>query len=141
MINGLLLISTRFVQHRNAFQEINWRHALIIGIFQVAAILPAISRSGITISLGLLMGLNHRDAFDFSFLLAIPITLGAAAFELVKMDFSTISVVAVLLAILSGGAVSFLMLTFLRKLVLGKYFYIFAFYCWTIGILVVLFLR
>lgn len=52
--------------------SITWKDALVIGLFQVLAVFPGTSRSGITITAGLMLGLNRRAASRFSFLLAIP---------------------------------------------------------------------
>ncbi len=139
LINGLLLFSTYLFKRRKGSREIGWQDALLIGVAQILAILPAISRSGVTISAGLLLGLDRKDAFDFSFLLAIPITLGAAIFEMSKIDFSVLPVLPVLLGVALAGGFGFMMLSLLRGLVLRQCFYIFSLYCWAIGILVLLF--
>ena len=68
------------------FEQINWGKALVIGITQGLAIAPGISRSGLTISAGLFMGLNRNVATSFSFLLSIPTILGVTCFELWHMD-------------------------------------------------------
>ena len=63
------------------------KKALIIGFFQCLALIPGTSRSGITITAGLLLGLRAREASRFSFLLAIP-TIGAIALaELIRVSF------------------------------------------------------
>lgn len=65
-------------------EKLNWRGAALIGISQCLAILPGVSRSGITMTSALLVGLNRRQAAEFSFLLSIPTILGAAALATVK---------------------------------------------------------
>ena len=62
--------------------ELGMGSAVAIGISQAAALLPGISRSGITMVAGLVRGLNHEDAADFAFLLATPIILGAGLYKL-----------------------------------------------------------
>ncbi|MFC4324205.1 undecaprenyl-diphosphate phosphatase [Litchfieldia salsa] len=63
---------------------ITYRQALLIGLFQCIALWPGFSRSGSTISGGVLLGLSHRAAADFTFIMAVPIMLGASALSLVK---------------------------------------------------------
>jgi len=65
-------------RQRGQIGEPGWGHALLIGAAQVLAIVPGTSRSGITISAGLLLGLSRTSAARFSFLLAIPTIAGAA---------------------------------------------------------------
>jgi undecaprenyl-diphosphatase len=63
-------------------QQVNIRDATIIGIAQSAALLPGISRSGITMVGGLLRGMTHEEAVRFSFLLATPIILAAGVYKI-----------------------------------------------------------
>ena len=71
-----------FFHNFEGFEELTWRKALLIGSIQGLAIVPGLSRSGLTISVGLLMGLNKNVATSFSFLLSIPAILGATLIEL-----------------------------------------------------------
>lgn len=64
--------------------EITYRQALIVGLVQCVSLWPGFSRSGSTISGGILVGLSHRAAADFTFLMAVPIMLGASALSLYK---------------------------------------------------------
>ncbi|WP_425460166.1 undecaprenyl-diphosphate phosphatase [Laceyella sacchari] len=65
--------------------QITYKHAIGIGLFQCVAVLwPGFSRSGSTISGGVLMGLSHRAASDFTFIMAVPIMLGASTVSLLK---------------------------------------------------------
>ncbi len=137
-LNGILLFLTRFTTPDR--KRLNLFRTLLIGLIQATAILPAISRSGTTISLALLLGINRTQAFEFSFLLALPITLGAAAFELLKIDFSQLSLFAVVGGIVVAGVTGFLMLVALRRLIVTRNFYLFGIYCWLIGILTLIIL-
>lgn len=77
---GLILLSTRLAQNR--MRSLTTRNALLIGIGQALAILPGISRSGTTISTGMLLGVAPARAAEFSFLLAIPAIAGAAVLDI-----------------------------------------------------------
>ena len=64
--------------------EVTYRQAFLIGLFQCLSLWPGFSRSGATISGGVLLGLCHRAAADFTFIMAVPIMFGASAVSLLK---------------------------------------------------------
>jgi len=75
---GLILyLVDKYHTHRKNLRQISWRDSLLIGLSQAAAVIPGVSRSGATITAGLAMGLNRQSAARFSFLLSMPIILGA----------------------------------------------------------------
>lgn len=80
LITALFLLSTKFSKAQK--DTISWSDALIIGIAQAVALFPGISRSGFTISAGLLRKLKPEIAYKFSFLLALPAILGAVILQL-----------------------------------------------------------
>lgn len=67
-----------------ALDALTYREALWIGVFQSFALFPGFSRAGATIGGGVLVGLSRTAAAEFSFLLAVPVMLGATAFDLAK---------------------------------------------------------
>lgn len=75
-ITGILLIIAS-LDLKMEKQELNYKNSLIIGIAQIFSIFPGISRSGTTISTGILLGLKEKTALKFSFLMSIPIIFGA----------------------------------------------------------------
>ena len=87
-VNGILLAVAEYLRRRAPVVEeeddariartVSWRDAAIVGTLQAGALVPGISRSGMTMGGGLLVGLSHRDAARFAVLLATPI-IGAAA--------------------------------------------------------------
>jgi undecaprenyl-diphosphatase len=125
----------------NDLRQMSGRDALIIGLCQCGALIPGISRSGITMVGGLLRGLRHEAAAHFSFLIATPIILGAAVLEIPKMfrqpDSGSITGLA-LLAGLVAGIVAFISVWFLMRYFKKHDFQAlnpFAYYCWAIGVL------
>lgn len=68
----------------NSLDEITYKNAFIVGLVQCLSLWPGFSRSGATISGGVLMGLNHRVASDFTFIMAVPIMAGASFISLLK---------------------------------------------------------
>lgn len=115
--------------------------ALLIGVFQGIAIIPGISRSGTTISAALFRDLDRETAVRYSFLLAVPVILGAALLEardIITGANEVVSLIPVTLgtiaAFLSGV---FAIKTFIRVLNKGRLYY-FSYYCWLAGSLVIL---
>lgn len=77
-LSGLvLLIVAVYSPRRKAFENFGYRDAFFVGCAQVFALLPGISRSGMTLAAGILIGLKEREAAKFSFLMSVPIIFGA----------------------------------------------------------------
>lgn len=85
---ALLMIAADLFRPRTpkvlSVDQITHGQAFLIGLFQCIALWPGFSRSGSTISGGVLLGLNHRAASDFTFIMAVPIMLGASFLSLLK---------------------------------------------------------
>ena len=111
--------------------------ALAIGLAQGLAITPGVSRSGLTISVGVMLGLNREMAARYSFLLSIPAIVGALILQLGDPRGNTIGLPALgagfLTALLSGLVALKILLSLVRK---GRLHY-FAYYCWLIGLIVI----
>ena len=95
VIGALLMIAAdRFAPKRasvDTVDQITYKQALGIGLFQCLSIWPGFSRSGSTISGGVLLGLSHRAAADFTFIMAVPIMAGASLISLMKnLEYFTI---------------------------------------------------
>ena len=91
IIFGILLYTAQLRKGKEDLDSVNLKQALIIGLFQCLALIPGTSRSGITITAGLFLGLSATAASRFSFLLAIP-TIGAIALaELIRISFIDIT--------------------------------------------------
>ncbi|MGG6311988.1 undecaprenyl-diphosphate phosphatase [Paenibacillus macerans] len=88
VLGALLMIAAdRFAPKRakvETVDQITYKQAFTIGLVQCLSIWPGFSRSGSTISGGVLLGLSHRAAADFTFIMAVPIMAGASAISLVK---------------------------------------------------------
>ena len=107
--------------------------ALLIGLVQGAAITPGLSRSGVTITTGMLLGLEPDMAFRFSFLLSIPAILGALALEVFHGSGNYPEWQVVAAGFFSAFVIGWIALRILRSLVdRGKLFY-FAPYCFVLG--------
>lgn len=131
LLTGAVLFLTRFPQKGN--REPGLACGLLTGVFQAVAVLPGVSRSGMTISAGLFRGVDRAAAARFSFLLSVPAILGAAVLELPKAEWNTpIGVLA------AGFAVSALVgygsLRLLVRFVQAGALHRFCWYCWAVGI-------
>ena len=144
VVVGMGLIATGFLlflsERRKGERALNWLDSLLIGIAQGIAIIPGVSRSGATISTGLLHRISRETAFKFSFLLSIPAVLGATVEE--SGDLGLLIGEEALIALVLGVAVSmivgYMSLRLLQKLVLKQRFHWFAFYCWAAGAIIII---
>ncbi len=103
---GLLLWVADFSASRHRhLNSLTWGQALIIGLAQVLALIPGTSRSGITMTAGLFLGLDRESAARFSFLLSIPVILGAGALS--AIDLMALEEAVDWQALLYGAAFSF----------------------------------
>jgi len=124
-------------------EDMKWYDGLFIGIMQAIAILPGISRSGATISGALFRKLDRDFAARFSFLLSIPIILGAVVLhsrDLFKGSEQTsysISAIAVIAGTLTAAVVGFFAVKFMIKIIKEKSLYGFAIYTGVLGILII----
>ena len=138
LVTGGVLFGTRFSQPQG---KTSWVRVFLVGIGQAIAILPGISRSGATIASGLYLGMERKEAFEFSFLLAIPAIAGAFLLEFRKVDLAVFSppalAVGMVAAFLAGLAALFL----LARAVAGRKLHWFGFYCWLAGLATILFVR
>ncbi|CAG0933108.1 undecaprenyl-diphosphatase [Thermoflexales bacterium] len=82
---GLMLAAERFGQRTRDLKQLTWLDAIIIGVWQILAMLPGVSRSSATVSGGMLRHFNREDAARFSFLMSIPALLGAGVVALKEL--------------------------------------------------------
>ncbi len=139
--NGLIIATTFFIR-RKSVKKITFLIAVFIGVSQVFALMPGISRSGVTISTALLLGVMHNEAAKFSFLLAIPGLLGAGFFQIINIDISSnISLISLMIGFISAATTGYFVINFLLQLISKGKFYYFSFYCIFISIVSYLFLN
>ncbi len=141
-LNGLLLIwAGRRKPSEGAYLNLSLRQALLIGLFQAAALLPGISRSGTTIAAGLAVGLRRDAAATFSFLLAVLAISGACVLELGTLSAVGLNgttpeslAIGVLVSFVVGLAALWWLTVWLRK---GR-LHLFAYWCFAVGAAVVI---
>lgn len=140
IFTSLFLFSTKFIKESvKKLNKASLADGLFIGLFQSLAILPGISRSGSTVVSGLWRGLKRKDAFKFSFYLAIPAILGAQILEIKKLiEIANGMMASYLLGFISAMLAGVLSLKILKKMVIkGKLAY-FAIYCFAVGSMVII---
>ncbi|MCD7945976.1 MAG: undecaprenyl-diphosphate phosphatase [Clostridiales bacterium] len=142
LITGLLLfISDRLAKGRKTVRSATLVDVLLVGCAQAVATVPGLSRSGATISAGLLLGFDRKFAVRYSFLLSIPAVIGANLLSLVEafqagIDWSLLPVyiVGVCVAAMSG----YFAIGVVKKLTDQGRFGSFAYYCWGVGALTII---
>ncbi len=130
-----------FDNRRKENRPLNHFDAVLIGVAQGIALIPGVSRSGVTITTGLLRKVDKQSAFAFSFLLFIPAVLGATiltAAEAQNLATANVDTAAVFFGLAITVIVGYFSLRLLRNIVLKGRFHLFAFYCWAIGFIVLL---
>lgn len=141
LVTAALLLISEYARRKKeqTLTAMSWGHALLIGVAQMLAIAPGLSRSGATIAAGMLLGYRREEAARFSFLLSVPIILGSGGYQLLKLAngegggtpllFSLVGLVA---AALTGFAAISGLLYLVRRHSLWP----FAIYCALLGTLV-----
>jgi undecaprenyl-diphosphatase len=134
-ITGAVLMATRFVERGRV--NVTLAVALAIGTIQGAAIFPGISRSGVTISLALLLGIRQRQAVTFSFLLSVPAILGAAlitGIEALDRPFgSGVLYANMAFATFCAGAVGYVCIGLVHRATEDRWWHRFAWYLWALA--------
>ncbi|MBR3210992.1 MAG: undecaprenyl-diphosphate phosphatase [Bacilli bacterium] len=123
--------------------QITYKQALQIGIFQLLALIPGTSRSGSTIIGGLIIGLERATAAEFTFFLAIPVMAGASLLKLFKylkagFVFSGLQMGVLIVASITAFVVSMFVIKFLINYIRKHDFKVFGYYRIALGILVLL---
>lgn len=136
VINGSFLFVS---ERRGSGRKLGYLDSLLIGIAQGVAIIPGISRSGLTITAGLLRRVEKETAFRYSFLLSIPAVVGATITESVDLVTLDTDISAVFLGVVVSMIVGYVSLKLLKKLVMRGKFHLFAYYCWMAGIVIILY--
>ncbi len=139
LVGAMLLVTAVLLfladKAKDTNKKVGYQHALIIGIAQMVAILPGISRSGATISTSVLLGIDRSRAARFSFLMVVPLILGKMAKDLMDQgfSFSTDMIVGFIAAFLTGMVACLWMIALVKQ---SKLTY-FAIYCFVVGLLAI----
>jgi undecaprenyl-diphosphatase len=112
--------------------------ALVVGVGQAFAIIPGLSRSGLTVGTGLLAGLERKEAFEFSLLLSLPAIIGASIIEVVsgRVGGEPVVLMAAGIPAFAGG---YLAISLLFRAIVRNRFHLFAYYLIPLGIMLLIF--
>lgn len=137
LFTAVLLFSIKLIKKADKqFDQLSWKNAFLIGLFQAIAILPGVSRSGSTIVAGLWQGATRETAFRFSFYLAIPAILGALILKSGELLISsTNDLVQGFVGMVTAGLIGYFALRILEKVLKSAKFWGFGIYCLVLGLM------
>jgi undecaprenyl-diphosphatase len=133
VMGTLLWAADRFVEQRRTITGVRWTDALIIGIAQVFALIPGVSRSGSTMTAGRALGFDRTSAATFSFLMSMPITAAAAIVKVPEALREGVTL-PIVVGILASGISGWLAISVLLRYISSKSFGVFAVYRWILGL-------
>lgn len=141
LITAALLLVVKNKDGSTSIKEMTYTQALIIGIAQAISLVPGISRSGMTLVAALYLGISKKDAFNFSFIMFIPASIGALIFGLVDMvGLSFADTMLYMVSLILAGAFTWISLLLTRRIVISQKLVYFSIYCFCLGLGVILFL-
>jgi undecaprenyl-diphosphatase len=138
MVTAIQLFSIqRCKRGSNTLSNMTFKQALMVGIFQAIAIIPGISRSGSTVAAGIRAGVKEKAAFQFSFLLSIPVVSGAVIFDYIRGTSSIDPMLMnqYLIGFLAALLTGIVALRLLKWLIVSSKLHYFAWYCATLSLL------
>ena len=137
LLTGAIL--TFSINFKNKNKSLSYLYSLLIGLAQAIAIIPGISRSGTTISISMLLGIPPKEAARFSFLLSIPVIIGAGLLGFLELEsYGLLTPKFIITGILTSFIVGTLSLKTLLKILEVGRFYFFGIYCVIAGIVAIL---
>lgn len=135
--SGLLVIGELAGKRSRDLSTLSWLDAIIIGLFQVLALFPGISRSGSTITGGLVRNLDRRSSARYSFLMAVPVMLAAgvlATYDLVRTPLLMTNLPVYLAGFAAAAAVGYAAIRWFIAYISSRSLYLFAIYCALVGL-------
>jgi undecaprenyl-diphosphatase len=139
---ALLLVIAEQVGKRNRqLDSVTWLDALIVGLFQAVSLLPGISRSGSTITGGMIRNLDRPSAARFSFLMSVPVMIGAgvlAVADLVKIPDFSAQIPTLMAGFIIAAIVGYLSIHWLLSFLVKRPLYVFAIYCVVVSFIVLI---
>ncbi|MDD3774234.1 MAG: undecaprenyl-diphosphatase UppP [Patescibacteria group bacterium] len=138
---GLILWLADKQKGKGTISSFNWQQIILIGLFQALALFPGVSRSGITISIALFLGLSRAESARFSFLLATPAILGATILEL--KDFTDISINLIwpyIIGLIISFMASYVIVAWFLNYLKNNRLWPFALYRLILGLIIILLL-
>lgn len=142
LFTGLILWYAETVKNKDkGLNETTYVDTIVIGIAQGIAILPGVSRSGLTLAGALTRGLDRRFALKISFLMSMPSILGATlleALDIAKQPYEVAGIVSILAGMVAAGISGYLAIRFMLKIFEQKSLKIFSYYVFGLGAIIIL---
>ena len=135
-VTGLILLSFRFIKQRNL--KLTMSKSLLIGLAQAFAIIPGISRSGSTIMMGIWTGINRETAAKFSFIMSVPVILGATllkTLDLFENPIQTTELLYILVATVASAISGYFAIILLIAVIKKQKLEYFGYYCIALSII------
>ena len=145
IVTGFVLFFSEYLSKKkeNKSDKLNLKQSILVGLAQGLAVLPGFSRSGWTIATGLFAGLNRETAARYSFLLSVPIILGASmVYPLIKIDVSeaiAYNWISIIAGTIVSAIVGYLCIKYFMKFISKFSLNIFAWYCIIAGVFTLVF--
>lgn len=143
IFNGVVLfVSDRLARTGKSLGDATTKDAITVGLLQAVAVVPGLSRSGTTITAGLLRGFDRDFAVKFSFILSIPTILGASVLEIpdvIAEPIPSTDIPSYIIGMVTAAVVGFAAMKLLTLISKRSNFTVFSFYCWAVGIVTVIF--
>ena len=142
-ISGIFVFITKY--YKKGSRRINKFDAALIGVAQGFSVFSSISRSGITISLGMIRQIDHSQLVKFSFLLSIPSIIGGSLFDFLLMNDTQLSAISdiplpsYIVGFLSSAIVGYLTIKLLIDIVNRGKLYYFAYYCLALALILLIY--
>jgi undecaprenyl-diphosphatase len=134
----LLFLGERFGRSTRKLETMTWLDSLVIGLFQVLAVIPGASRSGSTIPGGMLRNFDRKSATRFAFLMAAPIMLAAGGYEslsVIRQGMLSTIFAPLAVGFIVAAVVGWLSIRWLINYVGKHSLYVFAAYCWVVALI------
>lgn len=144
LFTAVVLFGAHRIRGNKTEQEFKPKNALLTGLMQVIALLPGVSRSGSTTCASLVQGFDVKSSMKFSFMMFIPVTLGAIILgfkDFVAQPNLGSLAVPYMIGVVVSGVVTYFCLKFFQKILQKRRLDLFAIYCLTVGTISLLFLK
>lgn len=132
----LLYLADRFSKKRKTVADMDLKDCIIMGLAQALAIIPGVSRSGVTITGAMMMSFKRDEAAKFSFLMAAPLIAGAGVFESRHLEYASVMSVPFIAGLLASAVFAFLAMKFLLVFVRKASYTVFVIYRLVLAVLI-----
>ena len=143
LITALMLFMVKDIKGKKEKKDMTFMDALVIGLFQVIALFPGISRSGSTLVGGMSRNLERETAFKYSFMLYLPISVATmllGVIDLLENPISNTLILPYILGMITAGILTYFSIRWFKNIMeKGKLKY-FVYYCLVMGIITILFI-